>query len=292
MIQLDTLALIADLHSGCKFGLFPVANPPALDGGSNYVPTAFQRWLWERWRQFLDDWLPRVMRGSKSFGIAVLGDAMDGRHHGATTQISQNLDDQRRIARALLDPLRAMTDNFWLFRGTEAHGGPSCEQESTLADELEAVPSPTGERARWEMWKWLGTKDEPKTALIHLSHHIGSTGREAYEATAPGAELVSAFVSASRGRKRPPDVIVRAHRHRFVKVELGASLPEGAPITARAGAFCLVVPGWQGKTPFMFRGPLGRVSDPQFGGAVLRVSAEGELYERHYYVELDRPEPE
>ena len=48
----------------------------------------------------------------------------------------------------------------------------------------------------------------------------------------------------------------------------------------------------QGKTPFVWKIPGARQSQPQFGGCVARISDEGEWYIRHWVQSLARPEPE
>jgi hypothetical protein len=41
----------------------------------------------------------------------------------------------------------------------------------------------------------------------------------------------------------------------------------------------VVTPGWQGKTPFAYRVPGGRLATPHYGGIVVRY-AKGEVFVR------------
>jgi len=118
-------------------------------------------------------------------------------------------------------------------------------------------------------------------ALVHFAHHIGTTGSQAYEATAVCRELVESFSEAARWRNEAPDVIVRSHRHRSYEVRCP---------TGRGVGIGLVTPGWQGKTPFAYRVAGGRMSLPQFGGAMIRDDGQ-EIYARTWTRSLARPAP-
>jgi hypothetical protein len=157
--------------------------------------------------------------------------------------------------------------------------GPSAQYEEALARELGAEPNGAGQYARWELWKLLGGQG----ILIHFSHHIGTTGSQAYESTAVLRELVEAYTEAGRWGERPPDVVVRSHRHRAIKIELPTANQQGVSLTT---------PGWQGKTPFVWRIPGGRQSQPQFGGVLLREAPDGVWYAQHWVRGIDRDEPE
>jgi hypothetical protein len=132
-----------------------------------------------------------------------------------------------------------------------------------LAKSVGAIPNEDGQYARWDLWKSIGPDK-----LVHFLHHIGTTGSQAYEATAVHKELVEEFVEAARWRRQAPDAIVRSHRHRHFEVSISTGTPSGE--TSRALA--IVTPAWQGKTPFVWKIPGGRLSTPQFGGVVIRYA--------------------
>jgi hypothetical protein len=218
--------------------------------------------------------------GGRPFDLVFNGDAIDGVHHGSTTQISHNIGDQVALGRAILAPLVEKASTYYHIRGTEAHVGQSAEHEERLARELGARPNSDGQFARYELWKRLMG---PKGPLIHFLHHVGSTGSSAYEATAVYKELVESYVEAGRWGDEPPQAIVRSHRHRYLKAEVGAG----------AGyAFAVVTPAWQMKTPFAFKIPGARGSQPQIGGIVLKVGDEDGLYSRAFVRRIERPEEE
>ncbi len=272
------IIVVSDTHCGCRLGLCPPGGV-SLDDGGTYFPSPLQRKVWFMWREFWDEWVPRVTKG-EPWDFVFNGDAIDGVHHGSTTQISHNLGDQRGIALACLrDPVAACKASGGLYyhiRGTEAHVGKSAADEEGLAKDLGAVPNEEGQYARWELWKRIG---KGKGHLCHFLHHIGSTGSSAYESTAVHKELVEAFVEAGRWGDEPPQVIVRSHRHRHYEVRFAVGAGYG---------ISTVTPAWQLKTPFVYRIPGARMAQPQMGGVLIRAGDE-ELHSRFFVKRLERP---
>lgn len=249
------LVVVSDLHAGCRLGIMPPAGM-TLDDGGMYKPSNFQRKTWAMWREFWDEWVPLVTK-NEPFGVVINGDLVDGSHHGSTTQVSQNPADQETIAYDAIAPLvDRCAGRLWIIRGTEAHGGKSGVDEERLARRIGSIPNEQGQSARWELWKRVGP------ALVHLTHHIGTTGSHAYESSSVHKELTEALVEAGRWREEPPQVVVRSHRHRYIKTEMA---------TAAGPAYSVVTPSWQGRTPFAYRVPGARQSPPQFGGIVIRA---------------------
>ena len=262
------LIVVSDTHCGCRLGLHP-DQPSRLDGGGQYVPSDFQRQMWHLWREFWDVWVPEVTKG-EPYDLVHNGDAIDGVHHRSTTQVSQNIEDQVRIAEAALRPevdrCLSTGGTYYHIRGTEAHVGQSGEYEERLARNLGAKPNSESQYARFDLWKRVNG-----TCLVHLLHHIGTTSSAAHEASAVNAELTAEYVEAARWNREPPDFIVRSHRHRSIAVDLNS---------AKGYAAAIVTPAWQGKTPFVWKVPGARVSEPQFGGIVIRAGDEEHYYRR------------
>ena len=245
--------------------------PPSgarLDSGSLYVPKGPQASLWPVWEEFWR-WVEQVTEG-QPYDLVVNGDALDGVHHGATTQISHNLADQERLACDILRERVAKAARFFHIRGTEAHVGKSAESEERVAHELGAIPNEEGQHARYDLWLRLGG---PKGPLVHFLHHIGTTGSSAYEATAVHKELVESFVEAGRWGDEPPRCIVRSHRHRALRVHI--------PV-ADGEALAVVTPAWQMKTAFAWKIPGARLSQPQIGGTIIKFGEEAGLYARSF----------
>jgi hypothetical protein len=262
--QVRNLVVVSDLHVGCRLALCH-PDGAALDDGGTYMPSPIQRKIWSMWEQFWNEWVPRATHG-EPFTVVVNGDAIDGSHHGSTTQWSQNLEDQGEHCVKIVAPIRDACEGrlYWV-RGTEAHVGKSGVEEERIAKRLGAVPNEQGQHARYELWKRVGESD-----TVHCLHHIGVTSSSAHETSALNSELSALFVEAGRWGHPPPQVVVRSHRHRSSEVRL----------PARWGyATCVVTPAWQLRTPFAFKVAGARVTTPQIGGILIRAGDE-ELHTR------------
>lgn len=276
-MKAHNLVVISDTHCGCRLGLCPP--DIRLDDGGFYRPSEFQQEMWGLWNQFWNDWVPQVTRG-EPYDVVHNGDCIDGVHHNSTTQVSHNIEDQLRIALAVMEPIvatcTALGGRFYSVRGTAAHVGQSSVYEEQLAKQLGAVPNHVGQYSRYDLWKRVGD------ALVHLMHHVGTTSSSAHEASAVNAELTAEYVEAARWRREPPDFVVRSHRHRSIAVDLNS---------AKGYAAAIVTPGWQGKTPFAWKVAGARISEPQFGGIVIRHGDE-EFYYRRRVWSVGRSEEE
>lgn len=275
------LVVVSDLHCGCRLGLCH-ADGVQLDDGGLYLPSAFQQKMWLWWLEFWDEWVPEVTRG-EPFDLVVNGDAIDGIHHGSTTQLSHNIEDQIETAFAVLSPIvtrcKELGGTYYHIRGTEAHVGQSGQYEERLAKMLGAKPNEEGQYATWDLWHRVGEDTKRVRApLVHLLHHIGSTASAAHESSAVNAELSAMYNQAGRWGHQPPDYIVRSHRHRSIAVDMDSH---------RGRAAAIVTPAWQGRTPFSWKIPGARVSEPQIGGIVIRQGDE-EYYYRRFVKSFDR----
>ena len=271
---LNNLIVISDEHCGCRLGLCPPE--VQLDDGAIYRHTPIQADIWKCWEFFWNIWVPEATKG-EPFAVVNNGDSLDGIHHRAVTQITHNLTDQARIAKQILRPvIEACEGRYYHIRGTEAHVGPSGQEEERLAEELDAIPDSEGRHARWELWIEIGV------GLVHLSHHIGTAGSLACETTALHKELEQAFVESARWGNRHPDVVVRSHRHRNTETRIQ---------TSHGFATSCTTAGWQAKTPFVFKIAGGRQTLPQFGGTLIR-SDDKDIYTLHRLWNLARPKTE
>lgn len=273
-MSIRNLIVVSDTHCGCRLGLCG-PDGVSLDNGGRYMPSVFQKKMWSLWRQFWDDWVPEVTRG-EPYDLVHNGDAIDGVHHNSTTQISHDIQDQINIGYEVMAPevakVKKKGGTYYHIRGTEAHVGQSGVYEEMLAQRLGAKPNSLGQYARFDLWKRVG-KDSRRVhaPLVHLLHHIGTTSSAAHEASAVNAELTASYVEAARWRREPPDYVVRSHRHRSIAVDLNS---------AKGYAAGIVTPAWQGKTPFVWKVPGARISEPQIGGIMIRQGDEEHYYRR------------
>ena len=274
--KIRNLVVVSDIHGGCGMALPPPGDTfPLLDKG-DYKPSRIQQTIRDWWDEFWGEWVPNRTEG-EPYAVAINGELVDGVHHNSTTQISHNLADQKNIALAILGPLVDKCEGLlYVLSGTEAHSGSSGCDDEGVAQALGAIQDRTGRHARYEMWKRVGK------SLVHLSHHIGTTGSQHYESTAVHKELCEAFTEAGRWHNEPPDFVVRSHRHRHFETKI---------TTHKGMASSIVTPGWQGKTPFAHRIAGGRMSQPQFGGILIR-QGDRDAYVVEKVWSLDRPEEE
>jgi hypothetical protein len=274
-VYVNNLIVVSDLHMICRLGLCP-PDGVDLDDGGRYLPSRLQKIVWGWWEEFWGEWVPMVTRG-EPYAVCVNGDAVDGgAHHNNTTHISDNHEDQKRLALKVLRPVAARATHYYHIRGTEAHAGTSGVDEESLARELGAIPDEDGKYAPWNLRMRLGG---PEGALVDLTHHIGVAGSTAYESSALTRELSEAYVEASRWGEPPPDVVGRSHRHRNSEVRIQ---------TAHGFATVFTTAGWQLKTPLCHRVAGARQAEPQIGGSLIR-HGDHDNYTRHFIKHLARP---
>lgn len=253
---INNVVVVSDTHCGCGLAICP-PDGVMLDDGGTYLPSKFQKQIHSWWDEFWGEHVPEATHG-EPYVVLHNGDAVDGVHHNSVTQITNNLQVQANIAYDLMKPIVELCEGrYFHIRGTEAHVGKSAQNEEGLAQRLGAIPNDEGQHARYDLWMETGG------GLIHALHHISTTGSQAYESTAVHKELVESFTEAGRWGRRPPDMIVRSHRHRCIETNIPTH-------NGKARAF--VSPCWQLKTPFVWKIPGGRLSTPQIGGAVIRWS--------------------
>jgi hypothetical protein len=276
-VDIHNLVLFGDTHVGCQLGLMH-PDGAQTDEGLTVYPSTLQRKVWEWWTEFWNVWVPEATDG-QPFAVVHLGDAIDGVHHGSTHQWTHSIGMQSRHAETILRPVvEACEGRYYHLRGTEAHVSASSVEDERLAASLGAIPNDIGQHARYELWKEVGPR------LAHCAHHIGVAGSQAYESSALMREWAESMIESSRWGERPPDAIVRGHRHRSMKL---------AVPTNRGDGHVIVAPCWQLKTPFTYRVAGARVSQPQFGGVVLHWSERHrELFVRTWVQSLTRGKAE
>lgn len=268
------IIVISDTHCNSTFGLC-LPEGHRLDDGGRYTPSALQQDMWLMFMDFRKEWIPRVTKG-EPWDLVINGDAVDGDHHNTPTIISRNLQDQFRVARdtlkGIVDECRASGGSYYSVRGTEAHVGPSAQEEERLAEALGAIPNKIGNFSRWRLKRTLGNH------VVKFRHHIGGGASQSYEGTALTKTQANQFADAGRWGRAVAQVDVRSHRHRYGKWEKDGT--KGHYIT-------VVTPGWQALTPFSHR--MSEPQEPEFGGILVRHGDE-EIYSRSKVYTLDEEE--
>lgn len=278
----NNLIVVSDTHIGCAMGLQLPDGFKRVDD-IKIMPSDFQKKLYEEyWHDFWHSWVPRVTK-REPYDVVINGDVTDGDHHGGSTQWTHNLADQVNCAVKIFEPIAEKVHNrggrLWVIKGTAAHDGENGRDSESFAKRIEANQIKGSEASTLdELYIRVGD------ALVHLLHHIGTTSSSAHEASAVNAELTAFYVDAARWQEEAPAYVVRSHRHRSIVVDIDAMFHNGPGYAAG-----IVTPGWQGKTPFAFRIAGSRVTQPQFGGFLIRQGDEEHFYRRKIY-QLNRPE--
>lgn len=241
-----TITIVSDLHAGSAAGLCPES--VLLDDGGIYTPSPVQAELYRAWKAY------HARKRQGKHVLVVNGDLIDGDHHKTVSIVTNNIAVQERMAVDLITPILRYYDRVYVVRGTEAHVGASGQSDERIASAIgaEAVD---GNHSVYQLWLSHGN------VLVNIAHHIGTTSSAAYESSAVMREMVAALVEAAQWRQTLPDIIVRSHRHRYIRV----SIPAGQAGNERASEICAVVtPAWQLRTPYVER--FDRMRLPHIGG--------------------------
>jgi hypothetical protein len=260
---------ISDLHVGCGMAIMPKDGFTG-DSGVAYFPSPLQQKLYDRWTEGFWPWVEAETGGR--YNVLVNGDLIDGVHHQAVTQWSQNLLDQRRACVELLRPVRERAQRFIVVRGTESHVGASGQHDEAIAEALQAEKSPAGTWSHWEAFYRLGGQ------LCHFAHHIGATTSPFAKSSALQKVIALSYVNSGRWGDEPPVMFVRSHRHQCSWV--GEPCKHGI-------VTCVVLPAWQLKTPYVHR--IGIMSEPEYGGVIL-FPGNNAVYHKPWVERVERPE--
>jgi hypothetical protein len=250
---MKAVIVVSDLHCGSSLGLTAEQRMPMAEGGG-YDPSRFQLDVAKAWKDFFKVHVPKVTRGAKKRVLCVNGDIIDGAHHNTVALATNNLQIQETWAISLLKEAAKGFDEVYCTLGTEAHTQPGGQSDERIAVAIGAVKNDDGMSASWQQWL------DVDGIVINIAHHIGTTSSAAYESSAVMREMVAALVEAGQWEQRLPDVIIRSHRHRFIRIAIPS---------AKGEIQAAVSPGWQLRTPYVER--IDRMRLPHIGGLVLLV---------------------
>jgi hypothetical protein len=200
-------------------------------------------WYWNDFWRFARNIL------KKPYAIVHVGDVIDNSHHGVTSLLTHNIQDQEALAIATLEAHIGRSKYYVQIRGTESHSGESAQSEERIARYFNAIrEETTGQYSRWEYnCVFNGLR-------INFAHHIGGAISPMSKATPLMREMTMARVNAARTKSKPPDLLIRGHVHYFMNVN----------DSTMRGMIC---PGWQLKTPYVYRRI--RTEITELGGIIL-----------------------
>jgi len=199
----DVLAIVSDTHANSRLGLC-VPSFNLLDGGT-YRANRTQRWLWNNWLEFWQEF--DALEGRK--GAIFNGDMIDGDSKKRSYQtITNNPAEMVDLANLVLLPALDVLDYCVFLKGTPAHVGKSANLEETLARDV-TIAELNGENN----YAWDNFYGEVGGVVFDIKHH-GKLGHKPWtrpnSINALAVELVLAY---TKRRERLPDVAIRSHRH-------------------------------------------------------------------------------
>lgn len=251
----EAVIFFADNHINSKTAL---CGPEIIDDdGDIYKQNLIQQWLWYTWNKCIED----VKKITKKYYRTVVfdGDIVDLDDKNRSHQIiSRNPATILRMADQVLEPIIDYADRLFFVRGTEAHVGKSGWIEEMMAERYNAVPN-----KEFGQFSWWHLRAVFSELNFDITHHF-TTGT--LPQTYPNG--MTKLVQNTRllyldWEEEPPDVIVRAHRHRFIDT--------GYTFSTRG--VCL--PCWQFHNSYLYR--INKENDIPHIGAVVMLCHGKEL---------------
>ena len=288
---MDVVVIAGDLHCGSTVGLCP-PDGLELDDGGHYVCSPAQLWLWERWEKAWSK-VKRRTRGKNRFHLILNGDLIDGDHH-RTSQIASVLTGIHfRCAMECLEvPLSLKPSSVHVNRGTPSHVGRSGEVEEGIARVLRGEGWPVVKDPDTGQFSSYRRRLDIDGVRFDIAHH-GRMGRRAHT-TRGYASLYSFDIWAEQmleaqramnssdnpleafNERRPPDIAVRSHNHRYV--DSGHDY--------RGLTRVIAAPAWQLATEYVHRIAAESLADI---GLVMIIIKDGKFTVEPLLFMPDRP---
>ncbi len=258
------IAVVSDVHAGSTLAPCPPEGV-RLDDGGTYHPSKVQHWLWENWCDYWR-WVDEERTAyNADLWIVSNGDAVEGDHHGTSQIISKNLEAQSYVRdRVYSVPMALQPERIFVVRGTEAHVGPSGNQEEALARHMKAEKDP--DAGTWSWWRLRLMANQTK---IDFQHHGRMGTRPWTKASALGILATEIFYEHTSNGYPHPDLAIRSHRHTW-----GDSY-KNCPTRV------IATPAWQMKTAHAHKVVPESIAD--IGGITIRVHDTGYTVQEHFY---------
>jgi hypothetical protein len=205
-----TLAVISDMHTGSSTALFPINGYRGEGEESNIVmPNKRQEDIYPVFDKFSNE--VKEQRIGEGLVVVMLGDAIDGFHHGSMQESLFQPKDQCQAHKILMQDFldKAGFNSFWgdelyYIRGTESH---VADNEQEIAKELGAKPSDSG----LYVHNFLELNIN---GMIHaFYHHGGSRGQGENEGNSLRNSLRDLRVDREKDGLQRLDAVWTGHTH-------------------------------------------------------------------------------
>lgn len=276
MIIKDTiLAVLSDMHTGGSTALFPAGGYNGKGAEDNHVtPNKRQQDIHPIFTRFGAE--VGIARKGKRLIVVMLGDAIDGFHHGSLQESLFNVKDQCAAHIILMrDWMKrakfAKGDELYYVRGTEAHVG---DHENDMAMELGAVKSPSGLHV-------FETLTLDINGCRNMFFHHGTTrGKGSNEGNALRNYLRDFRSELEKDGLDSVDALWTGHTHGPTWNTHIARRKDGQ-FHVLHGFIC---PSFQGKTRYAYGKVPATVNS--VGGVYTRVSVDGEIQRPTFVVKV------
>ena len=254
------LVFLSDIHCGSTVGLL---HPDGVkhDDGQWITSSILQDYLWTQHVQFCAD-VKGLIEGHDSH-LFLCGDLTDGDHH-KTHQIVSN--DQGLHIQAAYDVLaggilKLDFETVHMVRGTPSHVGKASGLEKSVAGRINREGDKRLVRdPRTDSFVWPFIYAEFDDILFDIRHHGRMGQREHTKKSYANLYATDIYLAHHFEGRRPPDISVRAHLHKFID-----SGPDHRGVTR-----AIQLPCWQLHTEWTRR--ISIESMPDIGGVVIFVN--------------------
>jgi len=200
------LAIVSDLHVNSAVALCP--KQMKRDDGQTIRPSKSQRWLRKNWLSFWRDVAQLKAEHSAETYALINGDWGDLNKHSKYQLLSPNTDDVLDWMVEVVEPLRAVTNDVFIVRGTEAHVGGVGWIENRAAKEIGALKDPNTALPSW--WVFRGTFDGVR---VMCTHHPGTNSTRPWTTGAAANRAAAIVMDAHYSSKFKPHLAIFGHVH-------------------------------------------------------------------------------
>lgn len=263
MKPIRKLVVCGDFHCGSPRALMP---PGFRTSEGNIVQqNVGQQWLWYHWQEF-QNWVSATT-GDEPYGLVLMGDLIEGVHHGSAEVVSAAWEDHVSMACDVLGPMADEAEKTYVILGTESHTR-NCEH--AIARAIGAVGDPVYNGA------WRDLLIKVNGTATFFTHHIGTCARVNLRASRLSIYLGNMQLERVRAGHEVPIGLLAGHCHLL-------------DTYSDDRAFCLTTPSWQDLTRYGHK--VVSTAVPHVGGMVLHFEREGAC-PRVSLFRRDWPQPE
>ena len=271
------LVFLSDIHAGSTVGML---HPDGVQTDEQVwiKPSKLQLWLWQQYQQCVKD-VEDFTHGYERH-LFLVGDMTEGVHHKTVQVISGDKGVHIQAAADVLHHgiLQIPFETVHMVRGTPAHVDANSGLEKSVASHLVRKGHNLERHKRGDSNSYVAPYiyAEYDDVLFDIRHHGRSGKREHTRGPYLKWYAQDIYFSHLSDGRRPPDIAVRAHLHKFMD-----SGPDH-----RGWTRALQTPCFQLRTAYIHRRSIETL--PDIGCCVVLID-EGRVHVKPF---LYQPEPD